>query len=340
MVMQLLERYLQAVKFWLPKEQKEDIIAELSEDIRSQIDEKEIELGRKLNEVELESILKQRGRPILVANRYLPQEHLIGPVLFPIYRLVLKIVMLCYVVPWTVTWIALLIFNSGYAAKFVGHSWVEALGYLWASLWSTAFLAAGIVTLIFAILERVQLKSHFLEEWNPRKLPPVNNPNVIRRFNSILELAANMIFCVWWTAHMSSNVVLNEVNLRISLAPAWRYFFWGFLLIALINIALAIANLARPYWTARRATFRLVTDIAGSALFCWLLKSNLLVEIAAASLSPAKAVQLTTVINLWMARMFPVAVIFGVVIAVVNIFRIVRVTAPSAHIPGETAAMA
>jgi len=338
--MQLLERYLQAVKFWLPKEQKEDIIAELSEDIRSQVDEKETELGRKLNEVELESILKQRGRPILVANRYLPQEHLIGPVLFPIYRLVLKIVMLCYVVPWTVTWIALLIFNSGYAAKFVGHSWVEALGYLWASLWSTVFLAAGIVTLIFAVLERVQLKSHFLEEWNPRKLPPVNNPNVIRRFNSVLELAANMIFCVWWTAHMSSNVVLNEVNLRISLAPAWRYFFWGFLLIALINIALAIANLARPYWTERRATFRLVTDIAGCILFCWLLKSNLLVEIAAASLPPAKAVQLTTVINLWMARMFPVAVIFGVVIAVVNIFRIVRVAAPQTHFPGERAAMA
>jgi len=70
------------------------------------------------------------------------------------------------------------------------------------------------------------------------------------------------------------------------------------------------------------------------------LKSNLLVEIAAASLPPAKAVQLTTVINLWMARMFPVAVIVGVVIAVVNIFRIVRVTAPNTHIPGETAAMA
>ncbi|PYT25011.1 MAG: hypothetical protein DMG57_26720 [Acidobacteria bacterium] len=42
--MALLDRYLQAVKFWLPKAQKQDIIAELSEDIRSQIDEKEIEL--------------------------------------------------------------------------------------------------------------------------------------------------------------------------------------------------------------------------------------------------------------------------------------------------------
>src|ERR1700730_1796734 len=282
MVMHLLERYLQAVKFWLPKEQKEDIVAELSEDIHSQIDEKEAELGRKLNEVELEAILKQRGRPILVANRYLPQEQLIGPVLFPIYRLVLKIVMVCYLVPWTVTWIALLIFNSGYAAKFAGHSGVEILGSLWAQLWGTAFLAAGTVTLVFAILERVQRKSHFLEEWNPRKLPPVNNPNVISRFNSIVELAVNLLFCLWWTAHMSSNLVLNQVNLRISLAAAWRDFFWGFLIIAQVNIALAAANLLRPYWTAGRASVRLLSDIAGSVLFCWLMKSNLLVEIAGA----------------------------------------------------------
>jgi hypothetical protein len=340
MVMQLLERYLQAVKFWLPKDQKEDIIAELSEDIRSQIEEKEAELGRKLNEVELEAILKQRGRPILVANRYLPQEQLIGPVLFPIYRLVLKIVMLCYLVPWTVTWIALLIFNSGYAAKFAGHSWVEILGSLWAQLWGTAFLAAGTVTLVFAILERVQRKSHFLEEWNPRKLPPVNNPNLISRFNSIVELAANMIFCMWWTAHMSSNVVWNQLNLRISLAPAWRYFFWGFLLLAFVNIGLAAVNLARPYWTASRASIRLISDIAGSVLFCWLLKAYLLVEIAGASISPMKAVQLTGAINFWMARMFPAAVTLGVVIAVVDIFRIARVAAPNAHIPGKTAAMA
>ena len=339
--MQLLERYLQAVKFWLPKEQKEDIIAELSEDIRSQIDEKEAELGRKLNEVELEAILKQRGRPILVANRYLPQEHLIGPVLFPIYRLVLKIVAVCYLVPWTVTWIALLIFNSGYVAKFADHSWVEILGSLWAQLWGTAFLAAGTVTLVFAILERVQRKSHFLEEWNPRKLPPVNNPNVISRFNSIVELAANFFFCVWWTGHMSSGVVLNQVNLRIALAPVpWRYFFWGFLLIAFVNIGLAVANLARPCWTARRATIRLVSDMAGSVFFCWLLKANILAELSGASIPPEKAVQVTALLNLWMGRVFPIAVILGVVIAVVNIFRIVRVSAPTAHVPGETIAMA
>ncbi len=51
--MDLLDRYLQAVKFWLPKNQKQDIIAELSEDIRSQVEDREAELGRKLNESEL-----------------------------------------------------------------------------------------------------------------------------------------------------------------------------------------------------------------------------------------------------------------------------------------------
>ena len=46
--MDLIERYLQAVQFWLPKEQKDDIIAELSEDLHAQIEESESALGRTL----------------------------------------------------------------------------------------------------------------------------------------------------------------------------------------------------------------------------------------------------------------------------------------------------
>jgi len=71
--MELIERYLQAVKFWLPKNQKQDIIAELSEDIHSQIEERESALGRELTDDDVEQILKQRGRPLLVAEKYLPQ---------------------------------------------------------------------------------------------------------------------------------------------------------------------------------------------------------------------------------------------------------------------------
>lgn len=44
--MELLDRYLHAVKFWLPRQHQEDLAAELREDIQSQIEEKEAALGR------------------------------------------------------------------------------------------------------------------------------------------------------------------------------------------------------------------------------------------------------------------------------------------------------
>jgi hypothetical protein len=51
---ELIDRYLQAVRFWLPKTQRqEDLIAELGEDLRSQIDDKEIELGHPLDKGEM-----------------------------------------------------------------------------------------------------------------------------------------------------------------------------------------------------------------------------------------------------------------------------------------------
>ena len=59
--MDLIDRYLQAVKFWLPSEQKQDIVAELSEDLHSQVEDKESELGRPLSGAEVEAILKKGG---------------------------------------------------------------------------------------------------------------------------------------------------------------------------------------------------------------------------------------------------------------------------------------
>ena len=65
--MDLLDRYLQAVRFWLPAKQKHDIIAELSEDLHSQIDENEAALGRPLNEDEQVDLLKRLGPPTRAA---------------------------------------------------------------------------------------------------------------------------------------------------------------------------------------------------------------------------------------------------------------------------------
>jgi hypothetical protein len=321
--MELLERYLEAVAFWLPKEQKQDIIAELSEDIRSQVEERETELGRKLNEAEIEAILKQRGRPVLVASRYQPQQYLIGPVLFPIYRFVLKIVGLCYLLPWVLVWICLMSFSSSYRAQH--GNWIESLLSAWGSLWTVAFITLGMVTLVFAILERVHTKSRFLEDWNPRKLPPVRNTNQIPRSTSIFELVFNFGFVIWWGWHMSSRTFMDRPEIRISLTSAWTYFFWGFCALALLNLAVSGVNLMRPYWTVTRATLRLVSNGIGSVLFCWLLKAGVLMEITVPNAPAARLLEITHAINLWMARSFPISVGVCLVLAAIDVYRIVRV---------------
>jgi hypothetical protein len=321
--MELLERYLQAVKFWLPKQQKQDIIAELSEDLHSQIEEKETELGRPLNDSEVEAILKQRGRPVLVANRFLPQEYLIGPVLFPIYVFVLKIVALCYLLPWVLVWIGIMTYSPNYRLEHGG--WFEAVGSAWASLWSVAFIVLGCVTVVFAVLEQMQGKSHFLENWDPRKLPPVRNSGEIKSSSSIAEIVASSVFGVWWwVSYLSSPVIVDRPELRVQLSPAWSHFFWGFLFVTLVNIALSAANLARPYWTVRRATFRLASDIVGSALFCWLMKSNIVAAIAVHGVPTEKTEAMTNAINLWMDRAFPIAIAIGIAVLVGDIYRIIN----------------
>ncbi len=50
--MQLIERYIEAVKFWLPKAQQEDIAAELHTNILAQAEDREAALGRPLQEDE------------------------------------------------------------------------------------------------------------------------------------------------------------------------------------------------------------------------------------------------------------------------------------------------
>src|SRR5215471_516308 len=320
--MELLDRYLHAIKFWLPRAQQDDIVAELSEDIRSQLEEYETKVGRKLNDFDIASILKERGRPLVVANRYLPQQYLIGPVLFPVYRFVLAIVALCYLVPWLLVRFGLIVFDPSYRSV---RSVLADVARAWPSFWTVAFFAIGAVTTVFAVLERVQSKKKFLDDWDPLKLPPVRDPNRIPRLNSIIELAANFVFAVWWVTGAWSQIIFDRAGVRVVLTPAWRGFFWAFLALALGNIALASVNLRRRHWTLLNAGIRMVLDSAGAIAFCWLLKAHLVSEVISPQLSPAHAAEISNAINTYMAKSFPFAVMACVlIVALSGIPRLVR----------------
>ena len=320
--MDLLDRYLQAVKFWLPRLQKQDIIDELSEDIQSQVEEKEVELGRRLTEDELATILKQVGAPIKVANRYAPHRYLIGPMLYPTYRFVVKIVALGYLVPWVLVWVAMMSFSPTYRAEHGGGNWLAAIAALWAPLWLTAFSLLGSITIVFALLERSKYK--FLENWDPRKLPAVRDPHKIPRASSIAEIVANLVVCLWWI-QLRSPIVFGQSVVRITLAPVWRYFFWSFLGLTLATVALSAFNLLRPYWTVPRAVLRAALEVTGVGLLAWLCKAQVLVSIVVRDVDPEKTARIANAVNFWIARSFWITILIGLLSAASGIYRIVRV---------------
>src|SRR5258707_10336778 len=95
--MQLLDRYLSSIRSCLPEAQRDDIINELSENLHSQIEDQETELGRPLTDAEVEAILKRHGHPLIVASRYRQDprtlsfgREIVGSTLFPFYIRVLK----------------------------------------------------------------------------------------------------------------------------------------------------------------------------------------------------------------------------------------------------------
>lgn len=311
--MELLDRYLQAVEFWLPKRQRQDIIAELSEDLRSQIDDKAAELGRELNDAEAEAILKRCGSPLVVASRYRPQQYLIGPTLFPVYKFVLGVLLVGCVVPRFLIWLGFLLLDPTHR----GYLHME-------NMWATVLYFTFFTSLAFVIIERSGVKLDALDYWNPRKLPPVRNPNRISRSGPLFEIGAAVIFNVWFVEIFWPRPVFDLYGAQITPAPIWQRFFWGFLVLAAANVALGGVNLFRPYWTTRRASLRLVLNCLGAILFCGLLKAQIIVGISAPRLPASKAIELTNVIHLVMARMLPWAVVIMVVILCFDAYRIMR----------------
>jgi hypothetical protein len=250
---ELLQRYLQAVRFWLPKSQQEDILAELSEDLRSQIEDKETEVGRPLDEAELGAILKKCGNPMRVASRFQSGQYLIGPTWFPIYRFVLKLVLLWILIP-------VFVVIVGPAIVLSSPNRIASIIQTLANLRTAEILAGGVITLVFAILERVQVKCDVADKWDPRSLPPLAKEQVQSGTKSICEISFGILGLMWLLlAPQYPVLAFGPAAAFLKFGPVWQQFYIPLILLSLFGLAHQIVSLARPQWTWLPPAGRLLT---------------------------------------------------------------------------------
>ena len=143
---ELLQRYLLAVKRELSGKQRDDITAEIESYILDRLEE-QFPAEKEITERQLETVLMEMGSPRKVAGQYSPHQYLIGPRLISVYFLVLKILVAVVVGALTLSMVISSILDP------VAHIWQSLLEYL-GSIWSGSLSAVGVVTLIFAIIER------------------------------------------------------------------------------------------------------------------------------------------------------------------------------------------
>ncbi len=318
--MELVDRYLHAVKFWLPRNQKDDIIAELSEDLCSQIEDKEAELGRKLTGAEVEPILKRCGSPISVAGRYLPQQSLIGPALFPIYRVIIRSLVLYFLLPWMLVWMGIAIFSPDFRADHPGAALFLSLGPWWRACTYSLFFN----TLIFAILDRSQARLHLVNDWNPRALPAVRDHNRISRGGTIFELTVVVATLATWIQLDAFRRVFHVFGTTITLSSRWPYFFWALVVVTVGGIVVSCLNLSNPRWTPLTASLRLGIDVYSFALFYWLCRANMLHSISASGLSSSDAAEFVVSFNHWMVSSAIWVMAIGAVVVFFDVRRILR----------------
>ena len=245
--MELVDRYLQAVRFWLPKTRRqEDLLAELGEDLRSQVEDKESELGHALDKNEISEVLTKCGAPMVVASRLGPKRHLIGPTLYPIYEFVLKMVLLWILVP-----VFIFIVGPATLASTNGN-WGKTVVVTLGNLWSGAFIAAGVITLVFAVLERTHAIADIACKWDPSTLPPLERrERKTSLFQTICELGFNVFGLVWLLlVPHHPFLMFGPAAAFLEVGPIWHTFYVPIVLLSAAVILRSAIMLVRPQWTA------------------------------------------------------------------------------------------
>jgi hypothetical protein len=331
--MQLLDRYIASVRSALPEAQRDDIVNELSENLRSQIEDRESELDRPLTDTEVKSILNQHGHPLVVAARYRQDNRslsfgreIIGPALFPFYLRILKFNL------GITTLIPAIIFIALY---FTGESLTA--GRIIPAFLYQFLIQFAIVTGIFGFADN-HWKKH-PDSWDPHVLKHVwhpaltlqkepkyapggkNDPPRVSPFDSVAQIIGMVVGLAW--LHVAQNapfMIFGPGALFLRLAPAWHLFYMPVVALFLAGILQAAINVVRPSWVRLYLIYNILNDAAWTIIVSFLLRAGRWVVLADSAANSEGYRRTVEILN--QAMVYGLAILLAA--AMYNLFRHTR----------------
>lgn len=327
--MNLLDRYLKSVATFLPENQKEDILRELAEDLRSQMEDRQGELQRPLTEAEQEAILKQHGHPLVIASRYRQDQRsvsfgrrLIGPVLFAPYARVLS-------------------FNLGltssiivviFCALFVAGQHTTIFDFL-STLLYQSLIQFGVITAIFSFMQThldkypdrwsAKSPSHF--DFPARIYESTPKDMHVSRFESVCVIIASAVGLVWFTAvRRNPYLILFSAASTFTLGPVWNLIYIPSVVLIFAGMLRALMNLFRPDWVRLRDVARIAIDSASLGIVLVLLRAGDWIILKDPAIDSAPARHAASILNQCFLYSLWAAAGIMLVLILLNLWRLIR----------------
>lgn len=248
--MKLIELYLDEIRHRLPPRNREDILREIHSVLMDTLEDRNPNPGEEPDEETIKTLLIEFGPPRKVARQYGASNYLIGPRFFPLYILVLKIVLIVFATLHILGASVALISQSGFGTGVWG-----AIATILAGILNTLFMGFGIVTLAFSIMERFTPEGwgvNIEEDWRPEDLFEKENQERIKLSELAVEITMNLLLIavlnfffdrigIYYLGDSGwvSTPVLNET---------FKPFIPWITAYAIMDIALSIYLIRKDYW--------------------------------------------------------------------------------------------
>jgi len=250
--MDLIERYVREVGRHLPRKNRADIQAELQSTL---VDTLEAQVGVEASQEEVIDLLKEFGPPERVAASYWPEgQYLIGPKLYPLFRMVVGIALSVFAIVQLVLLGVTIVFNQETLPA------LEFFGEFIASI----FFAFGIIVLVFAVLQRFDVRPETeTEEWDPRDLPAIEETDTINRGWTVAEITVGLIIIAILLFLPDKIGVVLSPGMEFILNPVIFSYIPLIILTMLLGIGLDVILLWRGRWELSTRIAKIATNLFG-----------------------------------------------------------------------------
>jgi hypothetical protein len=261
--MELIDRYVAEVGRHLPARKRADIEAELRSSL---IDNMEARSQGEPTQQDVVELLQEVGPPQKMAASYWPEgQYLIGPGLYPLFRMVVGIALLVVIIVQLVLLGVALVFRpeslpvAGFLDDFV----------------PTIVSVFGWVVLAFAVMQRLGVRPQIEEErWDPRDLPPAQDIEPFSPVGTGVEIGLGLVVIVLLTLLPQQLPQVLPPSVQIYISPVLLQYLPLLVLSVVLGVGLNVILLVRGKWETGTQVAKIVLNLFGIGILALLINGH------------------------------------------------------------------